>query len=287
MSDQVALIGIGAMGLVLLKRLRKLGKDVRAFDVSPDRMQAAREAGAQPAASPAEAAKGVSHIHIIVPKDEHLIDVTLGPNGVLKTASPGTLLFLHSTVMPETTRRIAEAAAASKVDALEATITGIPPRLEAGNAQILVGGPTALVERAREHLEKVIGPINHFGDYGAANIAKLAIALISGANRVVLAEALSIVEAGGIHPEKFLKVLQEVGAKLPADRWEDLFVIKNGHAWHRPSTNLFRKDVGLAAKLARDFGLDTPVTQGAAQTATRWVKEWDELGVTRDPESWR
>lgn len=287
MPDQVALIGIGAMGLVLLKRLRSLGKEVRAFDVSPEKMQAAREAGAQAASSPADAAQGVSHIHIIVPKDDQLLEVTLGPQGVLKTASPGTLLYLHSTVMPDTTRRVAEAAAQAKVDTLEATITGIPTRLAAGKAQILVGAPPELVEKARGHLEKAIGPINHFGGYGAANIAKLSIALISGANRVVLAEALSIVEAGGIDPVKFLKVLQQVGAKLPAERWEELFIIKDGHAWHRPSTNLFRKDVGLAAKLARDFGLDTPVTQGAAQTATRWVKEWDESGVTRDPESWR
>lgn len=286
MSDQVALIGIGAMGLVLLKRLRMLGKEVHAFDVSPAAMQKARDAGALTAHSPAEAARGASHIHVIVPKDEQLVEVTLGPDGVLKEASPGALLLLHSTVMPKTTQGIAEAAAQAKVDVLETTITGVPSRLAAGNAQVLVGGSDALVDRSRDYLQKVIGPVHHFGPLGAANIAKLAAALVSGANRVVLAEALAIVEAGGLDPEQFLNVLREVGAKLPAERWEELFVIRDGHAWHRPSTNLFRKDVGLAAKLAQEFGLDAPVTQGAAQTALRWVKEWDETGVTRDPETW-
>ncbi len=286
MSDQVAVIGIGAMGLVLVKRLRMLGKEVCAFDVSPTAMQKARDAGARTAASPAEVAQGSSYIHVIVPKDEHLLDVTIGPAGVLEGAAPGALLLLHSTVMPETTQRVADAAAQAKVDVLETTITGIPSRLETGKAQILVGGPDALVERSRDYLQQAIGPVNHFGGYGAANIAKLAAALVSGANRVVLAEALSIVEAGGLNPEQFLNVLREVGSKLPAERWEELFVIKNGHAWHRPSTNLFRKDVGLAAKLAQSYNLDTPVTQGAAQTAARWVKEWDEMGVTRDPETW-
>ena len=286
MSDQVAVIGIGAMGLVLLKRLRMLGKNVRAFDVSPTALQKARDAGGQAAISPAEAAGGVSHIHIIVPKDEDLLDVTLGPEGVLKQASPATLLLLHSTVMPQTTRRIAEAATQAKIDVLEATITGIPGRLEAGTAQLLVGGPDALVERSRDYLQRAIGPVNHFGPYGSANIAKLAAAFVSGANRVVLAEALAIVEAGGLDPEKFLNVLREVGAKLPAERWEEIFVIKDGHAWHRPSTNLFRKDVGLAAQLAQQFGVDAPVAQGVAQTAVRWVKEWDEKGITRDPNTW-
>lgn len=286
MPDRVAVIGIGAMGLVLLKRLRALGKEVNVFDVAPKAVDKARDAGGNVTASPSEATRGVSHIHVIVPKDEHLIDVTLGPDGVLKGAAAGTFLFLHSTVMPETTRRIADAALRAKVDTLEATITGIPARLEAGKAQVLVGGPDDLVAKARGYLEQVIGPVNHFGPYGAANIAKLAIAFISGANRVVLAEALSIIEAGGIQPEKFLNVLQQVGAKLPADRWEELFVIKDGHAWHRPSTNLFRKDVGLAAQLAEGFGLDAPVARGAAETARRWVKEWDEAGVTRDPETW-
>jgi 3-hydroxyisobutyrate dehydrogenase-like beta-hydroxyacid dehydrogenase len=102
----------------------------------------------------------------------------------------------------------------------------------------------------------------------------------------VLAEALAIVEAGGLDPEQFLNVLRKVGSPLPADRWEEIFVIKNGHAWHRPSTNLFRKDVGLAAKLAQAYHVDAPLTQGAAQTALRWVKEWDDMGVTRNPETW-
>src|SRR5262249_12103122 len=101
MSDQVAVIGIGAMGLVLLKRLRALGTEVRAFDVSPSAMQKARDAGGHAATSPADAARGASHIHVIVTSDEQLIGVTLGPDGVLMTASPGTLVFLHSTVMPE------------------------------------------------------------------------------------------------------------------------------------------------------------------------------------------
>jgi 3-hydroxyisobutyrate dehydrogenase-like beta-hydroxyacid dehydrogenase len=286
MTDQVAVIGIGAMGLVLVKRLRLLGRDVVAYDVSPTATEKACDAGAHPAHSPVEAAHGTSHIHIIVPKDEHLLDVTLGPNGVLKGTSPGTLLLLHSTVMPETTQRIADAAAQKMIDVLEATITGIPSRLEAGAAQLLVGGPDALVESSRDYLQKVIGPVNHFGPYGSANIAKLAAAFVSGANRVVLAEALAIVEAGGLNPEKFLNVLREVGAKLPADRWEEIFVIKAGHAWPRPSTNLFRKDVGLAAKLAQQLGVDAPVAQGVAQTAVRWVKDWDEKGITRDPKTW-
>jgi hypothetical protein len=49
---------------------------------------------------------------------------------------------------------------------------------------------------------------------------------------------------------------------------------------------LFRKDVGLAAKLAQAYHVDAPLTQGAAQTALRWVKEWDDMGVTRNPETW-
>jgi 3-hydroxyisobutyrate dehydrogenase-like beta-hydroxyacid dehydrogenase len=286
MSDQVAVIGIGAMGLVLLERLRMLGKEVRTFDVSPAAMQKARDAGGQIARSPAEAARGASHIHVIVPKDEHVDEVTLGPNGVLKQASPGALLLLHSTTMPQTTQHIAEVAAGAKVDVLEATITGVPARLEAGDAQILVGGPDTLVERSRDYLQQVIGPVHHFGPLGAANIAKIAAALVAAANRVVLSEALAIVEAGGLNPEQFLNVLRKVGSPLPVDRWEEIFVIKNGHAWHRPSTNLFRKDVGLAAKLAQAYHVDAPLTQGAAQTALRWVKEWDDMGVTRNPETW-
>src|SRR5690348_10567452 len=111
MSDQVGLVGVGALGRALLIRLRAAGKQVRAFDVSVPAQQVAKEQGAIVVESPAATAKGASHVHVLVASDEQTIEATLEKDGVLATASPGTLVFLHATILPTTTQHIAEIAA--------------------------------------------------------------------------------------------------------------------------------------------------------------------------------
>src|SRR5437899_11277438 len=51
----VAYIGVGLMGLPMVKRLVSLDYGVTAYDILPEKTQAARTAGAQAAQSPADA----------------------------------------------------------------------------------------------------------------------------------------------------------------------------------------------------------------------------------------
>lgn len=277
MPDRVALIGVGAMGQALLSRLRAAGNEVRAYDVSPAALQAARDGGATVAVSPADAARGAAYVHVIVASDEQTMQVTLGPDGVSAEAAPGTLVFLHGTILPATTQRIAEAAAKNAVDVLDAPIAAVPKRLEKGEAAFLVGGPPALVEKARGYLMQLGEAVHHFGPLGAGNVAKLARALINAGERVLLAEVLAILEAAGIDLRQFLEIERAADRPSTLALWDKNFVIEHGHARHRLATNLFNKDVMLAAELSQLYGVDAPLSQGAARTAARWVQEWAKL----------
>lgn len=282
MPEQVALIGVGAMGRALLTRLRAAGKQVRAYDVVPAAREVAREGGATIAACPAEAARDASHVHVMVASEHDTTEVMLGPDGVLTTAAPGTLVFLHGTILPETTRRIADAAAKGQVDVLDAPITAVPKRLEQGEAAFMVGGPPALVDKARGYLLQLGDAVHHYGPLGAGNVAKLARALLNAGERVLIAEVLMMLEAGGLDPRQFLQIETSAARPSKLSLWEDIFVIENRHARHRPATNLFNKDVLLAAKLAGSYGLDAPMTQGAARTAKQWVEAWAKMRNEQD-----
>ena len=54
----------------------------------------------------------------------------------------------------------------------------------------MVGGPLVLVDRARGYLLTIGDAVHHYGPLGAGNVAKLARALISAGERVVIAKAL-------------------------------------------------------------------------------------------------
>ena len=274
MSDRVGLIGVGAMGRALLSRLRAAGKEVQAYDVSSAALQAARDGGATAAASAAAAARDASYVHVIVASDDEPIEATLRPDGVLAGAAPGTLVLLHGTILPATTRQIAIAAAESKIDVLDAPIIAIPKRLQAGHAGFLLGGRDDLVEGVRGYLLQLGEAVHHFGPLGAGNVAKLARALMNAGERILLAEVLDLAEAGGLDLPQFLAMETAGRSQSAVAAWEQNFIIERGHARHRPATNLFNKDVMLAAKLAEAYGLDAPLTQGAARTSARWVREW-------------
>lgn len=235
---------------------------------------AAGAGGAIVMPSAAAAAHDVTYVHVIVASEDQTTQAVLGTDGVLAGASPGTLVFLHGTILPSTTRHIAETAAKQNIDVLDAPIAGVPKNLEIGKSAFMLGGPQAVVEKVRDYLLQLGDRVQHYGPLGAGNVAKLARAMLNAGERVLLAEVLAIVEAGGLDAEEFLRNETAEARPSALSLWGNLFIMENGKARPRPATNLFNKDVLLAAKLAESQGLDAPISQGAARIARRWVQEW-------------
>ncbi len=274
MFKSVGLVGVGAMGRALLERIVLAGVKVRAFDISPDAMIAARGLGAETVNSAAASARDVEAVHLFVRTDQEEVDAVTGPGGLLEGAAPGTVLLLHSTVSPATTRRVAAAAAKVNVDVLDAPVTSVPRQVSAGEGVFLVGGSPETVTRVRPYLEALGKKVCHFGHLGAGNIAKIAKNSINAIDRAVLAEVMSVVEAGGLNVRDFMDMAVATDQGSAVSRWERAFSIDGNHASPRPASNVLDKDIGLAAELATDLSVQAPITRSAADTAKIWVAGW-------------
>jgi 3-hydroxyisobutyrate dehydrogenase-like beta-hydroxyacid dehydrogenase len=277
-ADQVALIGVGNMGQGLLARLIQAGVKVRAFDILESQMEKAREAGAETCASAAEAAAGMPIIHVIVRTDDQVIEATIGPGGVLEGANEGARLILHSTILPDVTRRVAEAAAQKGAVVIDSPVTAVPRRVHAGEATFLVGGPDDVVAELRPHLESLGKAVVHFGPLTSGNVAKISKNLTNAIERVMISEATRLAAAGGIDAGQFLEMAKSISSGATVANWERCFDIDDGQAVHKqePESILFDKDIHHAAALAKSLGLDLPVTQGTAKTVTEWQRIWEE-----------
>jgi len=276
MATRVGLIGVGAMGSALMSRLHAAGHEVQAYDISEERMAFAREQGAMTVASVADAARNVDFIHIFVRTDDELVEVTIGAEGVLSTARAGALMLMHSTVMPDTTRKIAAVAKTRKVRAMDAPVTAVPRVVGEGKAVFLIGGADEDAAIAQPYLEPLGRAVYHFGPVGSGNVAKIAKNLINANERVALMEVAALAEAGGLQLEQFFDMAAAVGHGSTVSRWSGAFSVDGNHAVPRPASNLLNKDIGLAADLARAYGLKTPMTQAAADTAKVWVAGWEK-----------
>lgn len=275
MFESVGLVGVGAMGQALLHRLNLAGVKVKAYDISDAGMVAARQLGAETVGSAAAASRGVEAVHLFVRTDAEEIDATLGSGGILEGADSGTILLLHSTVMPDTTYRVAEAAAKRGIAVIDAPVTSVPRHVQAGEGVFLVGGDPETVAWVRPHLERLGKHICCFGPLGSGNIAKIAKNQINAVERIAFAEVTAIVEAGGLNVQDFLDMAVATDNGSTTARWQRAFAITDNHAEPRPASNVLNKDIGLAADLAVCFGVQAPITQSAAATAKVWVAGWE------------
>jgi len=161
--ETVGMIGVGAMGLALLERLKLAGVRATVYDSYPPAVEAARSLGCEIASSAADVARQSTLVDVVVRTDEDVVQCMTGLKGVLEKAASGTLVLLHSSILPQTVQQVAAAAHAKSVSVVDACMTGVPATVRAGELCFVVGGAGDLVARAEPHLLKMGKQVLHMG----------------------------------------------------------------------------------------------------------------------------
>jgi 3-hydroxyisobutyrate dehydrogenase-like beta-hydroxyacid dehydrogenase len=269
--EKIGMIGTGAMGLALLERLKLNGVGAVCYDAHGPSLEQARALGMSTAGSSAEAAKQSTLIDVVVRTDQDVLDCALGAKGILESAQPGTLLLLHSSILPQTVHRVEDAARARGVAVIDACMTGVPDTVRAGELSFVVGGPDELVERAKPHLLKMSKEVFHMGPLGTGAVGKLIKNMLGGAETLIVHEAIQIGLAGGIPYPKALEMMRRIGHDSVLNRWQRTFDASGNDPLPRSGRNVLNKDIPLVAELARLCQLDVPITQQLAAAAERVV----------------
>lgn len=267
--ETVGMVGVGAMGSVLLERLRLAHVEPVVYDIDSAAVDRARAAGAEPAKSAAAVAREATIVDVVVRTDDDVLDCALGEGGLLAGAQPGSLLLLHSTILPQTTQRVAEAAGRRGVHVIDACMLGVPDVVRRGELTFVVGGPSDMVDRARPHLLHMGRQVRHIGPLGTGNVAKLVRNLMTGAETLLLHEAIRLAEAGGIPYVEALEFLRETRGGSVLDRWERTFDPSGADPTPSVGRNVMAKDIPLAGELARVYGMELPIIEQLAAAGLR------------------
>ena len=262
--EKIGMVGIGAMGSALLERLRKAHIAVTAFDIAAPAVTVARQLGASIAASAEAVAQESTLIDVVVRTDQDVLDCTTAAGGILSGARPGTLVLLHSTIRPQTTKKVYEAARQKNVHVIDACMTAVPRVVREGGLTFLVGGPAELFERAKPHLLGMAKDAIHMGPLGTGNVAKLIKNLVTASEGLITYEALRIGKAEGIDYRDALEMMQKTKSESVLNRWQERFDLSADGLGFRTGANLYDKDVPLAAEVGKSLGLDIPVTEQLA-----------------------
>jgi len=206
-KPRIAFLGLGIMGSGMARRLIVNGFPLAVFNRNAEKSKPFAAEGARVAGSPREAAANADVIISMVADDVASRSLWLGENGALAAAKPGTVCIECSTVTVNWVREFATAAAREKCEFLDAPVTGSKSQAASGELNFLVGGDSATLEKARPVLAAMSKAIVHLGPTGSGSLLKLINNFVCGVQIAALAEAMAMIERGGLERAKALEVL--------------------------------------------------------------------------------
>jgi 3-hydroxyisobutyrate dehydrogenase len=253
----VGFIGLGVMGRSLAGHLLAAGYPVVVYTRTRATADSAVAAGAQWAASPAELAPRCKLIFTMVGFPADVEEVFLGPRGLVASAAPGALLVDLTTSTPALAKKIAAAATAKGLAALDAPVTGGDVGAKNAKLSLMVGGDAAAFARA-EPVLRLFGPtVVYHGPAGSGQHAKMCNQIMIACTMIGLCEALAYARGAGLDAQKMLAStggggaaswsLQNLAPRILAGNFAPGFYVKH-----------FCKDLAIALASAKEMGLDLP-----------------------------
>jgi 3-hydroxyisobutyrate dehydrogenase len=254
---RIGWIGTGVMGASMCGHVLAAGYAVTVFNRSRTKIQPLLDRGATPGDSPRAVAEASDVVFSIVGYPADVREVTLGPQGTLAGARPGSILVDMTTSEPALAREVFEAARAKGVHAVDAPVSGGDVGAREARLSIMVGGEPEPVA-ALEPLFQLMGKtIVHQGPAGAGQHTKMVNQILIATNMIGVCEALLYGHKAGLDLETVLRSvgsgaagswsLNNLGPRIIAGRFEPGFFVEH-----------FLKDMGIALAEARRLRLSLP-----------------------------
>lgn len=262
---KIGFVGLGAMGKPMACNLLAAGYEVYAFDVNETAVREVESKGARGCASAGVLAGETEVIICSLPNAKVVEGVMCSKGGVFENCAPGSVIIDMSSVAPNSTRSMAEAAAEQGIGYIDAPVSGGVSGAQAGTLTIMVGADDATFAKVKPVFDVLGKNIYHVGEVGGGDAIKMVNNLLLGCNMAALAEALTLGVKCGLSVETMREVISvssgrsyAMEAKLEKFIMADTF--SGGFA-----VDLQYKDLGLALEAARDERVPLPMTAAAVE----------------------
>ena len=267
----VSVLGMGAMGRRIARRLLEAGHHMAVWNRTPERADELVALGATRAASPADAARRGEAVITMLADPEALRSVVEGPEGIAAGVRAGPTVIEMSTVGPATIEWL-RTVLPDGVGLIDAPVQGSLGEAESGALQLWIGGPDDLVERWTPFLS-VLGEPVHAGELGKGAATKLVTNATLVGTMTLLGETIALADALGVPREIAFRALAVTPLASQAERRRE--PLTTGEFPRRFDLGLAAKDARLVVEAARDAGVEPRVLRAAAE----WFAEAERAGL--------
>jgi 3-hydroxyisobutyrate dehydrogenase len=280
MTQIIAFIGLGNMGLPMAKNLINAGFEVKGFDLSADARAAIVDAGGAAFDTVQAAVSDADTVITMLPSGAIVKNVYEGDDGVFAAAKLGTLMIDSSTIDVASARTVAAAAKNKGFEMVDAPVSGGVGGAAAGTLAFMVGGDAATFERAKPVLDPMGAKIVHTGGSGNGQAAKICNNMLLAISMIGTSEAFNLGRALGLDDQ----VLFDVASNASGQCWSlTSYCPVPGPVPSSPANNdyapgfataLMLKDLRLAMEAVESVDANTPLGRASTEIYT----EMDENG---------
>ena len=259
--QNVTFIGLGVMGYNMAGHLKKNNFNTTVFNrTSSVSEKWVNEFGGESKTTPGEASSNADIVCICVGRDEDLISVMEGNDGIIKNIKDNTIIIDHTTASADIARKYYRLGKESNFSFLDAPVSGGQAGAENGILSVMVGGDQDQFDNAKSVMSAYGKTIELIGKAGSGQLAKMINQICIAGLVQGLSEAMAFGKKANLDMEKVLQVISKGAAQSwqMENRYKTML---KGEYEFGFAVDWMRKDLSICFNEAEKNGAALPVTK--------------------------
>ncbi len=257
----VSFIGLGVMGYPMAGHLQNNGYNVTVYNRTTTKAEKwVEEYKGSMAKTPGEASQNSEIVFMCVGRDEDIIEVMEGEDGILSKIADGSIVVDHTTASAEIARNYNQKLKNKKLSFLDAPVSGGQAGAENGVLSIMIGGDEKDYNTVKPVLTSYGKAVELIGPSGSGQIAKMINQICIAGLVQGLSEAMAFGKKSNVDMEKVLSVISKGAAQSwqMENRYRTMLDGKFDYGF---AVDWMRKDLSICFKEASKNGAILPVTK--------------------------
>ena len=259
--QNVTFIGLGVMGYNMAGHLKKNNFNTTVYNrTSSVSEKWVNEFGGESKTTPGEASSNANIVCICVGRDEDLVSVMEGNDGVIKNIKDNTIIIDHTTASADIARKYYQLGKESNFSFLDAPVSGGQAGAENGILSVMVGGDQDQFDNAKPVMSAYGKTIELIGNAGSGQLAKMINQICIAGLVQGLSEAMAFGKKANLDMEKVLQVISKGAAQSwqMENRYKTML---KGEYEFGFAVDWMRKDLSICFNEAEKNGASLPVTK--------------------------
>ena len=257
----VSFIGLGVMGYPMAGHLQNKGYNVTVYNRTTAKAEKwVEEYKGSMAKTPGEASQNSEIVFMCVGRDEDIIEVMEGEDGILSKVTEGSIIVDHTTASAEIARNYYQKLKDKKLSFLDAPVSGGQAGAENGVLSIMIGGDEKDYNTVKPVLTSYGKAVELIGPSGSGQIAKMINQICIAGLVQGLSEAMAFGKKSNVDMEKVLSVISKGAAQSwqMENRYRTMLDGKFDYGF---AVDWMRKDLSICFNEANKNGAMLPVTK--------------------------